>query len=188
VKKRGFRKEGEQVSFSFYEHFRKVKRELTPAERKKPPYLLNIPELLESDGRLTIKLNERWGSYKKWSDRKDKALECRLNEVIVEIVTILEGQIIEKRKKEAGERAKVETLRRREEENRRREKLEGDVALWRKSRDIREFIHAYESKLIERKGTIDPDSNQAAWLTWAKNYANSIDPLIRLAPEDSIED
>ncbi len=173
-------KEGEEVRLSLYEHVRRVQQELTPEEKKKPPYLLNIPTEYQSEGKLTIKINQRWSSYQKWSDCKNDSLENRLNNVIAGIVALLEILVFEKRRKEEEERHRQEIVRQREEEKRKREQLEADVYQWRKSEKISDYLDAYEAKLVKEKGQINPDSCEAHWLSWARGYAESLDPLKKI--------
>lgn len=176
-------KEGEEVRLSLYEQMRKRQRELTPEEKKKPPYLLDIPLEYELTGKLTIKINFHWSSYQKWSDRKNEPLENRLNEIVAAIVTQLEIMVSEKRRKEDEERRRQEAFRQREAERQRREKLEADAALWRKSENLRDYLNAYEAKLIREKGKIEPGGEESEWLKWARGYADSFDPLKKIASE-----
>lgn len=176
-------KEGEEVRISLYENSRKVQQEPTPGEKKKPPYLLNIEPVYEWGGKLTVKINTRWLSYQKWTDRKNEPLENRLNDVFSGIVVMLESLVSEKRKKEEEERRRQEIIRRREEERQKREQLEANANKWRKSQDIHEFLNAYEARLIKEKGEILPDSSEAVWLAWARKYAESIDPLNEIFPD-----
>lgn len=173
-------KEGEDVRLSLHEHARQVRRELTPEEKKKPPYLLNIPTEYQSDGKLTIKVDRRWGTYQRWNDRKNEPLEDRLNDVVAGIVALLESQVAEKRRRAEEERRRQEIARQKEEESRRRERLEADVHRWRKSEDIRAYLDAYEARLIEKKGSVTPDSREAEWLRWAREYAAGLDPLNKI--------
>lgn len=173
-------KEGEEVWISLYENQRKVEREMTPAERKKPPYLLTAPAEYEAGGKLSVKIKLRWSYYQKWSDRQKEPLENRLNEVMVGIVALLEHQVFEKRRKDEEERLRQEAIKRKEEEDRRREKLEADVRAWRKSEDIKAYLDAFEQRAIKEKGVLDPDSPEGVWLAWARRYAESVDPLNKL--------
>ena len=173
-------KEGEEITVSLYESVRKVRKELTPEQKKKPPYLLNIPEEYQSEGKLTLKINQRWSAYQKWSDRKNEPLENRLNDVLAGIVAMLESLVFEKRKKEAEERRRQELIRRREEEKRKREQLESDVDGWSKSEQMRDYLEAYEARLIKEKGAVVPGSPEADWLEWAREYAADLDPLNKI--------
>lgn len=177
-------KEGEEVRFALCESVRRIKRELTAEEKKKPPYLLNIEDEYQSEGKLTIKINQRWSSYQKWGDRKNEPLENRLNDVLAGIIAMLESLVDEKRKKEEAERQRQEAIRRREEEKQRREQLETHVERWRKSQDMTDYLNAYEIRLIEERGAIIPNTPEAEWLAWARNYAASLDPLNEIFSAD----
>lgn len=173
-------KEGEEVRISLYEKTYQVKRELTPEEKKKPPYLLNIPTEYQADGKLTVKINVKWSHYQKWSDRKNEPLETRLNDVVASIIALLETLVAEKGKRQEEERQRQEALRRREEERHRRETLEADASEWRNSQDIKAYLDAYETRLMMVKGGIYPDSSEARWLSWARDYAARLDPLNKI--------
>lgn len=174
-------KDAQSVEISIREQIRKVKRELTPEERKKPPYLLNIPEVYQSSGKLILKIKYHYSSYATWSDRKNDPVEYRLNEIIGHVIGVVERLVEEKRQKEEEERRRQEAIRRREEEESRRDKLEADAKQWRKSENIRDYIAAYEAKLIEIKGEIAAGSEDDEWLRWARRYADRLNPLNRIA-------
>jgi hypothetical protein len=175
-------KEGEKVEISLREQTRKVPRELTAEEKKKPPYLLNIPEEYHSSGKLSIKINYHYSSYAVWNDRKNEPLENRLNEITACIISVLERLVEEKHQKQEEERRRQEAIRRREEEKRLREQLEADAQQWRKSQIIRGYLNAYEARLIELNGEFIAGSQEADWLKWAREYADSIDPLNKIPP------
>lgn len=177
-------KEGQPVEISIREQIQKVKRELTPEEKKKPPYLLNIPKIYQSSGKLIVKVNYNYSSYTIWNDRKNEPLESRLNEITGFVIGVIEKQIEEKRQKEEAERKRQETIRRREEEIKRREKLESDVNQWRKSENIRQYLDAYEAKLVKSKGKVVSGSEEDEWLQWARQYADSLDPLNKIKIND----
>lgn len=177
-------KEDQDVEISIREQIGKVKRELTPEEKKKPPYLLNIPEIYQSSGKLSVKINYRYSSYATWNDRKNEPLENRLNDIVATIISAIERLVEEKRREEDEERQRQEAIRRREEEIKRRDKLESDANQWRKSENIRKYIAAYEAKLIELKGAIASGSEEDEWLKWARNYAELLDPLNRITKND----
>ena len=174
-------KEDKAVEISIREQIRKVKRELTPEEKKKPPYLLNISEVYQSSGKLVLKIKYHYSIYETWGDRKNDPIEDRLNEITGYIIGVIERLVEEKRQKEEEERRRQEAIRRREEELERREKLEADAKQWRKSENIRDYIAAYETKLIEIKGEIIPGSEDDEWLKWARRYADRLNPLNRIA-------
>src|ERR1700753_1759772 len=103
-----------EVQISLSESYSEVERELTPAERKKPPYLIDNRLTTVPSGKLIFKVKGRWVETKWWKDKKLDPLENRLNEVVAGVITKLENLRLE-------ELAKREEKRRREEEQRRRE-------------------------------------------------------------------
>lgn len=181
-------KDGEEIAISVYERSRRFKRELTPEEKKKPPYLLNIPDQYRASGKLSIKVNSRVGSYVRFSDRQQDSLEGRLNDVMAEIIAQLETLVAEKRRREEEERRQQEKLRRREEDREHRGKLDDDAVAWQKSRRLHEYLDAYETRLITDPACTDADGTKAEWLRWARGYAVSLDPLERTFVDKTNDD
>ncbi|MBK8464906.1 MAG: hypothetical protein IPL32_03665 [Chloracidobacterium sp.] len=171
------RKKGEEIEIALYEQINNVRRELTPDEKKKPPYL--ILDLLEAcpTGKLTVKIRSRYSNYEVWRDRKGLALEDRLNEVMTGVILMLEPLVLDARRKADAEERRREFIRKQEEEKTRREKLEKDAARWAACDNMRNYLKAYRARLIEKHGRIIEGSDEAAWLKWAENYVDSVDPL-----------
>ena len=166
-----------EVQISLSERYSQVERELTPAERKKPPYLIDNRLITVPSGKLTFRVKGRGVETKWWSDKKLDPLENRLNEIVAGIITKLETLRLEELAKKEEERRRLEEQKRREEEQARRETLHRDVAAWRRSEDIRAYLRAYEEQLMRRRGEITPGSEEDLWLRWARHYADSLDPL-----------
>ncbi len=72
------------------------------------------------------------------------------------------------------------------EEQERRYYLDQHREAWSQSQRPREFLHACEASLVERKGELEPDSAEAKWLRWAYGYADRIDPLKNGTFEEAI--
>lgn len=166
-----------EVQISLSEHYSEVERELTPAERKKPPYLIDRRLITVPNGKLIFKVKGRRVDTKWWNDKKFNPLENRLNEVVVGIITKLESLRLEELAKREADQRRLNEQRRREEDQARRDKLHKDVAAWRKSEDIRAYLRAYEAKLLRQQGEITPGSEEDLWLKWARWYADHLDPL-----------
>lgn len=181
-------KEGEAVRIYLYEKAKKVSRELTAEETKKPSYLLDIPVVSRPSGKLTLKMKVGWSDYQTWSDRKDEPLEDRLNELLVGIALPLEHLVAEKRKRKEVERRRRELILQQEEEKRLREQLERDANLWHKSERITKYLDAFEAGLVNANGAVEPDSKEADWLNWARGYAASLNPLTNPFDEEKDED
>lgn len=166
-----------EVHISLSERYSQVERELTPAERKKPPYLIDRRLITVPSGKLIFRVKGRRIDTKWWKDKKLDPLENRLNEIAAGIITKLETLRLEELAKREEKQRRLEEQRRREEEQARREKLHRDVAAWRKSEDIRAYLGAYEEHLLRRRGEVTPGSEEDLWLKWARRYADSLDPL-----------
>jgi len=139
-----------EVQISLTESYREVERELTPAERKKPPYLIDQRVITVPSGKLIFKVKGRRVDTKWWKDKKFDSLEDRLNEVVVGIITKLESLRLEELAKKEAEQRRLDDQKRQVEEQARRDKLHKDAAAWRKSEDIRSYLRVYEEKLLSR--------------------------------------
>lgn len=166
-----------EVHISLSERYSRVERELTPAERKKPPYLIDNRLITVPSGKLIFRVQGRCVDTKLWNDKKLDPLEDRLNEVVAGITTKLESLRLEELAKKEAEQRRLDEQRRREEDQARRDKLHKDVAAWRGSEDIRAYLRAYEEQLLRQRGGLTPGSEEDLWLRWARRYADSLDPL-----------
>lgn len=175
-------KEGESVSISIYEKAREVKRELTDEQKKKPPYLVNLPAQFETNGKLHVKINEVYGEYRRISDRQRVPVEDRLGEILREVIGLLENRVAKKRKREQEEQQRQEAIRQREDERKRRQHLERDALAWHTSEEIRRYLDAFETRLRNIDESAPEYEELIRWLTWARNYVDSIDPLNEFFP------
>ena len=122
------------------------------------------------------------GVRKVWSDGKRQRLENCLNSIIAGLGTAAEGIKTHRAELERWERERQEQERRRWEEQERRRKeeekikdLDKWVAKWEQSLKIRQFVSEVEKAAAENeaKKTV----NLTEWLSWARDYADSIDPI-----------
>ena len=139
-------------------------------------------------GRLNLLIESYIGDgYQKiWTDGDRNPIEGRLNSFISGLIKASEGMKIIRLEREKREREWAEQERRRQEAERRRveqekqiRELESFVMTWDKSRKIREFMLAVESELLERQGSIDETSQVSEWISWARKYADTIDPIVQ---------
>lgn len=172
-----------EVQVSLSESYREVERELTPAERKKPPYLIDNRLVTVPSGKLTFRARDRYSVIKWWKDKKDDPLEQRLNEVVAGVTAALERKRREELARREEKRRRAEEQRLREEEQARREELHREASAWRQAEEIRAYLRAYEGRLRERGG-LAPGSEEEIWLRWAHGYADSLDPLCEEGNED----
>jgi hypothetical protein len=122
------------------------------------------------------------GVRKVWSDGKRQRLENCLNSIVAGLGVAAEGVKAHRLKLERWEQERQEEQRRRWEEEERRHKeeekikdLERWVANWNQSRKIREFLSEVEKAAAENPAK--KTDNLSDWLSWARAYADSIDPI-----------
>jgi hypothetical protein len=122
------------------------------------------------------------GVRKVWSDGKRQRLENCLNSIIAGLRAAAEGEKALRLRREQREREWQEEQRRRleEEERQRKEEekikhLEKLVANWNQSQRIREFLSEVEKAAAENPAK--ETDNLSDWLSWARAYADSIDPI-----------
>ena len=88
------------------------------------------------------------------------------------------------REQREKERVDREQERLKEAERKRKEeekvgRLEHFVNSWKRSQGVREFLIALENGFADKNVSIDPGSELGNWLSWARNYADSIDPIVQ---------
>lgn len=83
----------------------------------------------------------------------------------------------ERRRSEAEEERRQVEAERRLEEKRRAEDLEHQADRWARSRRIRAYLTAVEEWGRRADRPPDPAGELARWLTWARDYAERLDPL-----------
>jgi hypothetical protein len=88
---------------------------------------------------------------------------------------------LERERREAAWRAEqeraAEEARRREAVRRRVQALHEDCRDWHEARRLRAYIAAVRARAMHRHGAIAEDSELAAWLRWAAEEADRLDPL-----------
>jgi hypothetical protein len=120
---------------------------------------------------------------KTWSDGKRQRLEDCLNSFIVGLVVAAEvkAKVVAERDEwwrrwEEERRRRLEAEHKREEERQRIEQLEAWTEAWTKADRIRRFIAAVRESSAQEVNA-PPVMPLAEWLSWAKGYANEIDPI-----------
>jgi len=53
---------------------------------------------------------------------------------------------------------------------------------WAKSNHLRDYIKAKKADYVSRNVSIDPTSEAGAWLKWASDQADRLDPLTKSPP------
>ncbi len=179
---------GETFAIRLIEKTQRSNRPLTPEEQRKKRYEKNWrpshPWIFAPTGEFSLHLMEdRYGyDIAVISDTRREPLEHKLNDVMVGIV---EAALNLKSRKELArqreaEAAKLAEIRRKKEEDDRREAqelkaLEDEISLWERAERIRAYTRAIEIRLgVSSEG---PSPKLSAWLEWARKKADHLDPL-----------
>jgi hypothetical protein len=85
-----------------------------------------------------------------------------------------EKQRMQEKAIEDKRRAEAESLR--WEEEKRVKRLEKQLTVWRKARDVRQYLQAVEDAVAKRSGQFDPAGELGRWITWMRRYADRLDP------------
>jgi hypothetical protein len=120
------------------------------------------------------------------SDRRGTRVESKLHDLFSKAETLAcEVHARNERFAEMRRREEIES-RRRYEVERRIERLDRNVAAWRRAERIRAYVQVMADR-IATEGPIAPESDAAKWLAWARRYADRIDPTsgpITVSPQE----
>jgi hypothetical protein len=181
----------EKIKFNIYEGVFTIEKPLTDAQlirRAKDHWYNPQPEYeYKTNGNLFFKIDadtENDGIRKLWSDSEKHKLENLIKQIIVGFIRISVKQRAvrlarEAREKEWEERHRLaaEEERKQREEQERIDALEKYVAAWLKCKNIRAYLEALKTMLVERHGNIEPGSKADEYFNWAFSYADRLDPL-----------
>ena len=185
---------GEQIRFAIEEPFRKV---VTAKPRvPNPTDRWDYEEVVthEPGGKLVLTiLAATWGKYeqrKRWNDTKTQQIE---NLVADFVAGLLRTAASLRRQKEEQKQQEIERKKREEErwqlrqdiqeEEKKIEQLDQWIEGWERADRIRCFIKAYEEKF--RSSPSEPE--RTAWIEWAAEQANRIDPLVSEKPASVLD-
>jgi len=171
---------GQRLTIALDERIKRTEHALRDGERFGPKWGY-VPS-----GQLRLTIDE-WvvGSARKtWSDGDRARVERQLNGVILGLVVIAVAKRACQQEREREEAARQEAERqralaeqaRREEEERRRV-LEHQAESWDKSRRLRAFIDEVERRANAKGVSVAADSQLGAWIAWARQHADRLDPL-----------
>jgi len=164
-------------------------RELTTVERKrkeKNPWLF-LTQQFEylPTGKLTLRIeNHGYGTRQSWSDGKQQRIEDCLNDFVIGLIRAsvrIQAARLEREQREK-EWEEEKRLRREAEIARKLQEarigaLNLQIDAWERSKQIRAYIEAVRRKALEQTGSILPESDLGRWITWAANYAESLNPV-----------
>lgn len=179
--------EGEEVHFRLREPTRQERIELPKEKRHWGRYEFRH----HPTGRLELEITQdRWWIPRHvWRDTERQRLEDLLGSFLVGVYraacTYRDSRLEDERQREE-ERRREEEQRRlerlRAEEAERRRRLEEQAERWRRSRDVAAFVDE-----VARRAAAAPLEGEAkealgAWLAWAREHAERLDPLSRGLP------
>ncbi|KZZ32705.1 hypothetical protein A3755_09240 [Oleiphilus sp. HI0085] len=111
-------------------------------------------------------------------------VESCLNKFCIALIDLALAIKVDRAKQEERERQwQLEQQRReaikkaRNVETAMREAFEADFAKWEKADRMRQYLDKYEGTLSGRQLSDEEMSKKKAWLLWARNYADLVDPL-----------
>jgi len=184
----------EDVGVCLEERVRQVEREEPRRSGRKPlnTFLSPYPRYdFVASGELALRITDEdfQSTRRTWRDGKRRRLESLLNRFIVGLVAVAEAKKVERQRRE--EREKEWERRRREESERQRLRweeetkvrlLKEDLAAWRSSRDIREYVAAARANAVSRGSSDEERRELDEWLRWVADYADRLDPALRATP------
>ncbi|GKS56555.1 hypothetical protein YTPLAS18_00820 [Nitrospira sp.] len=133
-------------------------------------------------GRLCLHISYQRGDGLQinWRDGKTTRLETCLNDFVIGLLKVAEGQKAWRLELEAirtQSRRRIEEGQRCEEELARQKALEQEAVNWAKAQQLRAYLSEVKNMLIQKHGKIEQGSPADQWLTWAHQHADRIDPL-----------
>lgn len=171
---------GEQIKIQLSEKMNRQERPLSDNQKLKSPLASLDQWIYVSSGKLTFLIDEYWSDNdrKRWNDNSRKTLEEQLNEIVIGVAVA--AHRIKARKIELEEQSRKwkEAEQRRQEEEQRRKMLEMQAEMWGRSQKMRNYLQACEESICQHMGRVSPESAEAKWLEWAKDYAAKLDPLV----------
>lgn len=171
--------QGQKVKVILVEKTNRSEAELSEAEKRNSYLATESRWVYTPTGKLTFIIDEYWPEIrkKKWSDTIQKPLEDQLDEIMIGLITAVEGLRQKEIRFQEEERKRIEAELRHLEEARRRKTLEAQSDDWNRIQNIRLFLRSCEELILNRSGSIAADSVEAKWLAWANRYVDILDPL-----------
>ena len=184
----------EKLKVTLEEKVRRIDHVLTEKEKKekeRESYFYAPKWDFIPTGTLTIRIDEYWaqGKRKSWRDTPKQKLEHLLNDFIlgaIKVADCLKKERLEREEQhriwEEDRRLRAEAELQRRMELERRQELENQSLAWKKSQIIRNFINTVEQTAAEEPDIIAKKDQVDAWLKWAHQHADRLDPLLKGFP------
>lgn len=172
---------GEEVIFRLREKVTRIERSAVEREqaRRRARYDYVPSGLLE----LKVELREA-PMERVWGDSKRTKLEDRVQDILIGLLILIDEvrawrKDLEKwtRAYRKREQQKLENERRALAQQAMYDELERLAAAWSRSRRLRDFVAAVRAEADHREVDLSTNPGLAAWLVWAEQYAEKLDPL-----------
>lgn len=156
--------------------------------------------LMVPSGMLSLRIEHGYPHYywqeeqnlrRTWGDGKKQRLEKCLAKFLAGVVVVATAKRAGKLREEEEKRQKIEAQKRAEETERQRatmwqqieaeqskvNRLLVDAARWERSKIIRDYLQAVKQGAMARGENIGDETEFGAWLKWASEQADRLDPL-----------
>lgn len=190
----GFEVDGGRYWFWIEEHANQSFRDLTPkelaekqrAEKTRSYWYSPNLKVFTPTGKIVAKLSHESSEYiqRKWSDTNSAQVEKRIDEIIAGTFSLAAEEKSERERRARQE--ELEAARRlrtrqatqiKEFEKLKTKRLSDEAAAWGNARSLREYIDTVRETPLDRLPKFHSDPDKAAWLKWASQKADGIDPL-----------
>ena len=179
---------GEEFSFTIDEPSIRIGPDLSAEEREiqvERPWLFPSPTY-QASGRLSLKIDRyAFGAEQSWTDGKLRRIEECLNRFVIGLIKAAlrrKAKRLDRQRQDKLRREQQQELeawqRKVDEERQRLQELEDAAANWRRSQRLRAYIDAVRRRAATEPGLMGTEQALKAWLRWASDHANSIDPLM----------
>lgn len=153
------------------------------------------PHIMVPTGYFEFNLDTEYGYgiQKRWSESPNRRLERLLNGIVVGLWRAAEISLKARQEYEAREKESEERARRKEEkrqkinnERNRIKVLHTTLKLWDRRNKILSLANEVEKRAQLEGEDMAKSDEIYSWLEWARNYANSIDPInLMIDPSES---
>jgi hypothetical protein len=183
----------ERIGFSIEERTKSIPYQPSAkelAEKKRNPWVRIPTSATVLSGELALRLHEWNAPRQTWGDGRTQRVERCLNDFVATVRIIAEKLKGDRIKREREEEIRLTRAQRRHEredfvaaERMRIKEIDALLTAIDKSRRIREFVEKAE-QLIEAGMSLPgiPEEGSGKWCSWARSYADRIDPLTSVAP------
>jgi hypothetical protein len=192
----GFEVDGGRYWFWIEEHSNQAFRDLTAkelaekqrAEKTKSYWWAPNLKVYTPTGKILVKLSHESSEYirRKWSDTNYAQVEERIDEIIAGTFSLAAEEKRERERRareeelEAARQLRVrQAMQLKEFEKLKTKRLFDEAVAWGNAQSLRDYIEAVRETPLDKLPRFQEEADKAAWIDWASQKANGIDPLTR---------